>query len=192
MYTPNANVPNVEVVAPDTINAPANVVVPEVLIVNAANVFPLGVIVPVPTITAVILVYVPPISNIKLLRFNDPENAPVHPVKFNILNQLPVVIVGEFTPDVRERLGALVDVPPVVPKVNVLFCVASELNPPVPVQVNPVAFVISSTATPLAVRMIEPVPNCMALVLALFELNAAPTHVKLKLFKLNVPAVNVV
>jgi hypothetical protein len=40
---------------------------------------------------------------------------------------------------VSVRLGALVDVPSVVPNVNVLAIFAAALNPPVPVQLNPVA-----------------------------------------------------
>ena len=51
------------------VNVPLSVVVPLVQ-VNDDKVFPLPVTVPVPTIVAVKLVYVPPVANVKLFNFN--------------------------------------------------------------------------------------------------------------------------
>ena len=45
-----------------------------------------------------------------------------------------MVIVATDAPVVNVKLGALVDVPPVVPQVNVLVTlIAATVNPPVPV-----------------------------------------------------------
>ena len=138
LYPPKSNVPDVSVVVPVDVkvNAAAKVVVPEVLlIVNANNeVFPFEVIVPVPTIVAVNAVYVPPLANVNEFTFTVVvAGVLVVPVKSNILNQLPEVIVGIDAPEVNLRLGALVDEPPVVPNVNVLVTDKSAVNPPVPV-----------------------------------------------------------
>ena len=59
-----------------------------------------------------------------------------------VLNLLLAVIVGIAISSPIVRLGALVEVPPVVPNVNVLVTDVTASNPPVPVQVNPVAFAI--------------------------------------------------
>jgi len=116
-------------------NAAAKVtVLAPLLITNAAIVLPAGVIVPVPTIVIDKLVYVPPLAKVKLFKFNEVvAGVQVLPVKSNILNQLPVVIVGIEAPDVIARLGALVVEPPVVPNVNVLVTDIVVVNPPVPV-----------------------------------------------------------
>jgi len=116
-------------------NDPANVVVPApLLITNAAIVLPAGVIVPVPTIVADNDVYVPPLANVNEFKFNEvADGVHVLPVKSNILNQLPVVIVGIEAPEVIDRLGALADVPPVVPKTKVLVTAASDMKDWVPV-----------------------------------------------------------
>ena len=88
------------------------------------------------------------------------------------------------------RLGALVDVPPVVPNWYVFPPVAARLiNPPVPVQVNPVA--IAQLRTVLAPsNSILPEPNAIERVFVLLELNRSV--VNLKLAKSKVPEVNVV
>jgi hypothetical protein len=79
-------------------------------------------------------VYVPPLANVNEFTFTVVvAGVLVVPVKSNILNQLPEVIVGIDAPEVNARLGALVDVPPVVPHVNVLATDIVEVNPPVPV-----------------------------------------------------------
>ena len=54
------------------------------------------------------------------------------PVKSNRLNQLFVVKVGTAVPLVSDKFGALLVVPPVVPKVNVLVMERSAVKPPVP------------------------------------------------------------
>ena len=151
---PKANVPPVKLVTPvaAVVKAAANVVVNVgLLIVNVPNVvLPLPVIVPVPTIVAVKLLNVPPLDNVKLLRFKlvAPGLNAVVP-KFNVLNQLPVVNVCTETPlPVIVKLGLLVALPPVVPNVYILVIDASAVNPPVPVYVNPVAFVIPNTVVP--------------------------------------------
>ena len=188
---PKANVPAVSVVVPAvlTINGPTIEVVPELLIVSAAIVPPFAVIEPVPTIVAVKLLNTPVLDNVKLLRFNVVA-ASVNAVvpKFNALNQLPVVSVGIAVPEpVNDRLTALVVVPPVVPNVNVLVISAAAVNPPVPIQVKPVAFAISklSEAAVVVDNTILVVPKLILRVLVLFELNVP--MVKLYPPKSNVP-----
>jgi len=134
------------------LSAAANVVVPApLLIINGPSVvLVLGVIVPVPTIVVVIVVYTAPtpLLNVNPFRFNEvvPGLNAVVP-KFNVLNQLPVVRVVTNEPEpVNDKLGELVDVPPVVPTVTVLVTdVASVVNPPIPETVNPVAVAILKT-----------------------------------------------
>jgi len=172
----NANVPAVNVVVPVATKdkASAKVVVPALLIVNAAIVLVTEVIVPVPTMVAVNAVYVPPLANVNEFKFSVVvAGVQVLPVKFNKLNQLPVVIVGIEAPVVNARLGALVVEPPVVPNVNVLVTDIAEVNPPVPVLVNPVAVAISRlvAAAVVVASIILLVPNVIALVLVLVELN---------------------
>jgi len=64
------------------------------------------------------------------------------PVKSNKLNQLPVVNVGIAAPPVIKSVGALLELPPVVPKVNVAVTPIELMNPPGPDLVNPVAVAI--------------------------------------------------
>ena len=103
VYPAKSNVPEVNVVvavARLNVTAPANVVVPEWLIVNAAIGLPLGVIVPVPTIVTVKVVYVPPALNVNTDRFNDVAAGVVElPVKSNMLKKLPVVNDGTAVPE---------------------------------------------------------------------------------------------
>ena len=135
---PKSNIPIVNVVVPVAVkvNADPNVVVPAEEITNAANVLlPLLIIVPVPTIVAVKLLNVPPLDNVRLLRFKlvVPGLKTVEP-KSSLLNQLPVVNVCTAVPlPVNVRLILLVIEPPVVPNVNVLVILAGAVNPPVPV-----------------------------------------------------------
>ena len=116
----------------------------------------------------------------------------VLPVKFSVLNQLPVVIVGTLAPDVSDKFGALVDEPPtVLPKVNVLVKLIIAVNPPVPVQVNPVAVDISRFINPdvAAANSILPTPNDILRVLVLDELNVPVVSVNPA--KFSVPDVKV-
>lgn len=76
----------------------------------------------------------------------------VVPVKFNTSNHDPFVNVGTAAPLVIDKFGAFVAVPPaVLPKVNVLVTDTSVVNPPVPVQVNPVAVAIDIKVCPAVV-----------------------------------------
>ena len=95
------------------------------------------------------------------------------PVKFNALNQLPVATVCSELPLVIDKLGALVVEPPVVPNVYVLVMAASETNPPVPVQVKPVAVAALSTVVSAVVcaNIILFEPNATLRVFELLELN---------------------
>ena len=190
-----SNVPEVNVVVAVTTvdNAPANVVVPEWLIVNAAIDLPFGVIVPVPTIVAVKLVNTPPVDNVKLLRFNVvPASVNAVVPKSNLLNQLPVVNVNTAVPEpVNVRFGEVVDVPPVVPTVKVRVISAATVNPPVPVQEKLVAFAIDSTVVAAVVWA-----NIMLLVPNAIERTPVPVEanipvVKSNPLKVNVPAVKV-
>ena len=149
VYPAKSNVPAVNVVVAlvPVVTAPANVVVPEWLIVNAAIACPLGVNVPVPPKIAVNPVNVPPELNVKLPRVNDvvPGLNAVVP-KSNLLNQLLVVIVCTVVPDpVNVKFGALVVEPPVVPNKYVLSASAAAVKPPVPVQEKLVAVAIEIT-----------------------------------------------
>jgi hypothetical protein len=123
----------------------------------------------------------------------DPEGASVSPVtftvivpgsvvaepKFNVLNQLPVVIVGAVLP-VTVTLGELVGAPLVDPK---LYVIADTVNPPVPVQLKLVAFAIDIEL--LTVIFFE--PNTIERVFEL--LPSIVDNVKLKLPKSKVPCV---
>jgi len=175
-----------------------NVVVPALLIVNAAIVFPFGVIVPVPVIVGLNAVYVPVLDNVNPFKFSAvvPGLKEVVP-KFNVLNQPAVVIVAILAPVVNVKLGALVVVPPaVLPKLNVLAtAISATVNPPVPVQVNPVTVAILNTvvAAVVCVRLMFPalaLPNAIARVLVLFELNIPVVNVTPSA-NVNVPAVKV-
>jgi len=173
----------------------ATVVVPALLIVNAAIVFALVVIVPVPLIVGFNEVYVPVLDNVRLLRFNmpDPGLNEVVP-KSSVLNQLAVVGVPVLAPVVNVKFGALVVVPPAVaPKLNVLvLLIAATVNPPVPVQVKLVAVAMLNTVVAVVVcdNAIDPVPKVIARVLVLSELNVPVVNV-IPVANVNVPAVSV-
>ena len=147
---PRSSVPlvNVTVLVAVNVVVADSVVVPDVLLtVKFVSVVLVAVLIaPVPTIVGVKLVYVPPLAKVKLLRFSA-VTAGVHvlPVKSSLLNQPAVVIVGIDAPDVMNKFGALADVPPVVPKVNVRVTLIAAANPPVPVFVNPVAVAMLNT-----------------------------------------------
>ena len=195
---PKSNVPavNVVVLVADKVNVAANVVViPVPLIVNPPSVaLVFDVIVPVPTIVDVKVVNVPPLLNVKPLRFSEvvPGLNAVVP-KLKLLNQLLEVNVAIAVPlPVNVKLGEISAVPPVVPNVNVLVISAAAVNPPVPVYENPVAIAIDNTvvAAVVCANTILLEPNIIARVLVLVELNIPV--VKLNPPKSNVPAVNVV
>jgi hypothetical protein len=150
-------------------------------------------IVPVPLIVAVNEVYVPPLDNVRPLRFNEvvPGLNEVVP-KSSVLNQLAVVSVATLAPVVNVRFGAFVVSPLVNPKTNVLVTLmAATVNPPVPVQVNEVASVICNTVVAAVVcdNAIDPVPNAILRVLALVERNIPVVNVNPA--RSNVPAVSV-
>ena len=131
------------------LKAADKVVVPApLLIITGPNVvFPLALIVPVPTIVAVKVLNVPPDESVNPFKFNEvvPGLNAVVP-KFNVLNQLAVVNVTTAVPEpVKDKFGAFVLVPPVVPNVTVLVMLASVVKPPVPVSVKPVAVAIDNT-----------------------------------------------
>jgi hypothetical protein len=110
--------------------------------------------------------------------------------KSNNLNQLPDVIVGEVDPDpVNVKLGPLVAVPPVVPKVYVLDASAAAVNPPAPVQVKFVVVAADSTV-PVAVNKILFEPNAILRTLVLDEVKLPV--VKSYPFNDRVPEVKVV
>ena len=93
---------------------------------------------------------------------------------------------------VNVKFGALVDEPPVVPKVTVLVIDASVVKPPVPVYVKPVAVANDNTtvAAVVCANTILPVPKLIARV-AVPVLANIPV-VKLNPFNANVPVVMVV
>jgi hypothetical protein len=110
--------------------------------------------------------------------------------KSNNLNQLPDVIVGAVDPDpVNVKLGLLVAVPPVVPKVYVLDASAAAVNPPAPVQVKFVVVAADSTV-PVAVNKILFDPKSILRTLVLDEVRLPV--VKLYPFNDRVPDVKVV
>jgi len=117
------------------------------------------------------------------------------PEKSNKSNQLPVVNVGMAAPPVIESFGALLELPPVVPKVNVAVTPMELVKPPGPDSVNPVAMAMLSTvvAAVVCVRLIFPavvLPNAMDRELALVELKMPVASVAPSA-NVNVPAVNV-
>jgi len=191
--------PLVNVVVPvaTRLNASPNVVVPDtLLIVNAAIVLPLLVIVPVPTVFRVSDANVPPDDNVRFPAMFNVVAGRAKAVVLNdrLLNQLPVVSVTIAVPVLdTTKLGALVAVPPVVPNTLVLVMSASTKNPPVPVQVKPVAIAIFNTvvaAVVCDVAKMEFDPNAIDRVLVLLELKI-PVPM-LKPLRSRVPAVNVV
>lgn len=109
------------------------------MIVNAAIVFPLGVIVIVLTAFTDKLVYVPPVAKVKFpVKFNVVAAAIVLVVvpKFKTSNQLVVVNVNALAPvPVNVKSGVFDVVAPVVPNANVLVTAASLMNVCVPVKV---------------------------------------------------------
>lgn len=113
------------------------------------------------------------------------------PVKSSVLNHDPSVNVGTAAPDVRNKLGALASEPAVDPQVNVLVIDMAVVNPPVPVQVNPVMVAIDSTAVAAVVcaSTIFAEPKIIERVFELLELNAPVVSVNPA--KSNVPVVNV-
>ena len=118
------------------LNTPVKVIKLEpVATVNAAIVFPFGVNIPSLLIVTLKLVYVPLDDKIiasTLIAVAGIVNAVVP--KSRVSNQLPVVNVCTAVPlPVKVRPGIIVELPPVVPKVNVLVTAASDINLPVPV-----------------------------------------------------------
>ena len=74
----------------------------------------------------------PPLDNIAEVTFNvDTAGVQLLPVKSRIWNQLPVVIVGIAEPLFIVKLGAVTEVPPVVPNANVRVKAEDATNPPV-------------------------------------------------------------
>ena len=115
----------------------------------------------------------------------------VLPVKFNVLNQLLVVIVGIPEPAFINRLGALVADPPVVPNTKVLATAMIELNPPAPDTVKFVASAIDSTVVAAVSD-----DSAMKFPPKLIALVPVPVEEKIPVltefpFNTNVPAVNV-
>ena len=114
------------------------------------------------------------------------------PVKFNALNQLPVVNVIIAEPLVIDKFGALVTVPLVVPKVNVRVTDASVTNPPV--VADCVKLVTSAILRTVVAAVV--VVNIMLFEPKLIERITAPVDmnepvVKLNPFKTIDPQVNV-
>ena len=91
----------------------------------------------------------------------------VLPVKFTFLNQ-PDMVRAE-APALTVKFGAFVSDPPVVPNDTVAVAAMFRVNPPVPVQVKPVAVAIDNTvvAAVVLVKAILPVPNVIARVILL-------------------------
>jgi hypothetical protein len=156
-------------------------------------VLPFGVTVPVPLKVGTTAVYVPPVASVKLpemFRVLAAFTAQVLPVKSMLLNQLFAVIVKVFPPAGTNKFGALDAEPPVVPKTSVAGSPWGLENPPVPVQVKPVAVAIASTVADVVLdRTMLPDPNAIDRVLVLDELKI-PT-VRLLLLSVMVPEVNV-
>ena len=115
----------------------------------------------------------------------------VLPVKSNVLNQLPDVIVSAEAPALMLRLGAFAAVPPVVPNTTVAVAAWLRVNPPVPVHVNPVAVAIDSTVVAAVVldRTMLVVPKAIALATVPDVLQIPAVAVNPPRF--NVPEVNV-
>jgi len=196
LFSTRAPLVNVVVPVATKLNASLNVVVPDtLLIVNAAIVLPLLMILPVPTMFRVSDANVPPDDNVRsptMFRVATGRAKAVVP-KLRSLIKLVLVMVTIATPaPVSDTLAALVASPAVAPMLIVLVIEASVVNPPAPVQVNPVAVAIDTTvvaATVVAKTMLF-VPNKTDLVLALLELKIPV--VKLKPLRSSVPFVNVV
>jgi hypothetical protein len=195
-FSTRAPLVNVVIPVAARLNAPPNVVVPDtLLIVNAAIVLPLLRILPVPTVFRVSDVNVPPDDNVRSLAMFNVVAGRAKAVVPNVRlsNQLAVVSVMIAMPvPVNDRLGALVAVPPVVPNTHVLVIAAFVVNPPVPVQVKPVAIAMLNTVVAAVVcdSTMLFVPNAIDRVLELLELKIPV--VKLKPPRSRVPLVNVV
>jgi len=196
LFRTRAPLVNVVVPVATRLNASPNVVVPDtLLIVNAAIVRLLLVIVPVPTVFRVSDANVPPDDNVRSPAMFRVVAGRAKAVVPNVIlsNQLAVVSVMIAVPlPVNDRLGALVAVPPVVPNTHVLVIDASVVNPPVPVQLKPVAIAMLNTVVAAVVcdsTMLFD-PNAIDRVLVLVELKIPV--VKLKPPRSIVPAVNVV
>ena len=142
---------NVVVDAVLVVNASLNVVVPDTLLtVNKLIVLPLLRMLPVPTVISVSPVNVAPAAddNVKLpAMFNVVAGkAKAVDPKVRFLIKLVLVMVMIATPaPVNATLGALVASPAVDPVVSVLVMAASVVNPPEPVQANPVAVAMLNT-----------------------------------------------
>ena len=168
LFSTRAPLVNVVVPVATRLNAPPNVVVPDtLLIVNAAIVLPLLIILPVPTMFTVADANVPPDDNVRsptMFRVATGRAKAVVP-KLRFLIKLVLVMVTIATPaPVSDTLAALVASPAVAPMLIVLVIEASVVNPPVPVQVNPVAVAIDTTVVAAAVvtRTMLFVPNATA------------------------------
>ena len=142
---------NVVVLPATKVNASLNVVVPDTLsIVSVPIVLPLLRMLPVPTMVAVSAVNVAPTAddNVRLptmFKLVAGRAKAVDP-KLRFLIKLVLVMVMIAAPvPVTDTLGALVASPAVDPTVSVLVMAASAVNPPAPVQVNPVAVAMLST-----------------------------------------------
>jgi len=119
----------------------------------------------------------------------------VLPEKSNRLNQLPVVNVGMAAPPVIKSVGALLELPPVVPKVNVAVTPIELVKPPGPESENPVTMAILNLVVAAVVwpRLIFPalaLPNATERVLVLLETKLPVVSVTPSA-SVNVPAVNV-
>jgi len=108
----SANVPLVKVTVPVAVivKALAKLVVPVRLsMVNVGSVVLVPLLMlPVPTIVGVKLVYVPPLANVRFLRYTEvTAGVLVLPVKVNVSKKLPVVNVGIEAPLVNASLGGV-------------------------------------------------------------------------------------
>ena len=149
LFSTRAPLVNVVVPVATKLNASLNVVVPDtLLIVNAAIVLPLLIILPVPTMLRVSDANVPPDDNVRSPAMFSVATGRANAVvpKLRFLIKLVVVMEMIATPaPVNATLGALVASPAADPVVSVLVMEASVVNPPAPVQVNPVAVAMLNT-----------------------------------------------
>ena len=108
----SANAPLVNVTVPVAVivKALAKLVVPVTLsMVNAGSVVLVPLLMlPVPTMVGVKLVYVPPLANVRFLRYTEATaGVLVLPVKVKVSKKLPVVNVGIDAPLVSANLGGV-------------------------------------------------------------------------------------
>jgi len=97
-----------------------------------------------------------------------------------------VIVAATAEVPVNTRLGALSAEPPVVPTVYTLDAVASDANPPVPVQLKLVALSIISAVLLSRVNVIVLEPNVILRVLLLFDVNVSTVMLPVKF---SVPAI---